>query len=90
VNAREYIGLVKSMPCSVCGADGPSDAHHPRTGAGMGQRNPDWTAISLCKNCHQGDRGIHGDRSMWKVFKIDEMGALARTIENVVKHLANR
>ena len=71
---REYIGAVKQLPCSVCDAPGPSDAHHIKQGRHH-------TVVALCKDCHQGSfNGIHGQRRMWEVKKMDEIDALNVTI----------
>jgi hypothetical protein len=29
---REYLATIKELPCSVCDAPGPSDAHHIEQG----------------------------------------------------------
>jgi hypothetical protein len=69
-----HVAAVKGLNCSVCDAGAPSDAHH----VNQGQH---WTVIALCKDCHQGsENGIHGRRTMWRVMKMDEWGALAVTI----------
>jgi cytochrome c5 len=66
---------VKRMPCSVCDAPGPSDAHHIKQGQ-------HWTVVSLCKACHQGPiLGWHGQRAAWNVRKMDEIDALSNTIK---------
>ncbi len=80
---RKHLERIKSMPCGLCGADGPSDAHHIRTGQGMGQRASDFLAIPLCKDCHQGDEGLHGSRALWRVYRKDELDVLAQTIERI-------
>lgn len=75
---RAHIGRIKELPCSVCDAPGPSDAHH----VVQGQH---WTVIALCKDCHQGPRnGWHGRRLMWAIKKLDEWGALAITIKRLM------
>ena len=75
---RAYVGLVKELPCSVCGAPGPSDAHHIK-------QHRQYTVVALCKDCHQGSRnGWHGQRQMWKLKKMDEVDALNVTIERVM------
>lgn len=81
---KRHLHKIKSLPCSCCGQSGPSDAHHIREGQGIGQRASDWLTIPLCKSCHQGDSGIHGDRSMLRIMKTDELGLLAKTIEKLV------
>jgi hypothetical protein len=79
-NAAEaaHIERVKLMPCCVCNAAGPSDAHELRQG--------DWfTCLPLCRDCHMGaHNGIHGRQAIWKVKKLDELGALNLTIQELV------
>ena len=72
---RRHLTVIKEMPCGVCGAAGPSDAHHIKQGL-------QYTCIPLCKDCHQGSHnGIHGQRSIWKVLKKDELSVLNDTIK---------
>lgn len=81
---RAYVGLVKELPCSVCGAPGPSDAHHIK-------QHRQYTVVALCKDCHQGSRnGWHGQRQMWKLKKMDEIDALNVTIHNVLNLIGKR
>ena len=76
---KSYLHSVKSLPCSVCNEPPPSDAHHIKQ-----QRH--YTAIALCKDCHQGSvNGFHGQRRMWSVMKMDEIDALNVTICNLMK-----
>lgn len=81
-----YIQEIRAMPCICCELLGipqtsPTDAHHIRTGMGMAQRNHDELAIPLCHDdCHQGPRGVHGDRSLLKILNMDELDLLAVTI----------
>lgn len=84
-NASEklHMGRVAALPCSVCDAPGPSAVHHPRFAAGGGQRASHWLTIALCYECHQGQRGIHGDRSAWRLRKMEEPDALAVTIRRL-------
>lgn len=77
---QQYLSRVKSLPCGLCSASGPSHAHHVRVGQGMGQRAGHFCTIPLCWACHQGPNGIHGDRSLWKVYKKTELGVLDETI----------
>ena len=72
---REHLARVKALPCSVCDAPGPSDAHH----INQGQH---FTVVALCKSCHQGAMlGWHGQKRMWQIKKMDELAALAVTIQ---------
>lgn len=82
---RNHIARIKAMDCALCGASGPSDAHHIREGQGMGQRASDYLAVPLCKDCHQGPNGLHGDRALWRVYKRDELDVLADTIRRLTK-----
>ena len=78
---REWVGLVKEQECSVCGAPGPSDAHHIKQGN-------HYTVVALCKSCHQGSKmGWHGEKRAWAIAKMDEQDALNKTVENVFKSL---
>ena len=74
---RAYLARVKACPCSVCGAHGPSEAHHIRQGV---QR----LAVALCADCHRGSlMGWHGQRRAWAIHKMDELDALAVTLKNL-------
>ena len=71
---REHIERVKALPCAVCGASGPSDAHHI-------EQRLQWAIIPLCRDCHQGGvNGLHGQRRMWIATKATELGCLNDTI----------
>jgi hypothetical protein len=75
---RKHIARVKELPCSVCDAPGPSDAHHVKQGL-------QYTVVALCKDCHQGSiLGWHGQKKMWAIKKMEEIDALNRTIERLV------
>jgi hypothetical protein len=78
---RRWVGLVKEQPCSVCGQDGPSDAHHIKQGR-------HFTVVALCKSCHQGSKmGLHGEKVAWQLAKMEEIDALNKTVENVWRWL---
>lgn len=72
---REHFLFVKELPCGVCGAAGPSDAHHIEQGL-------HYLCIPLCKDCHQGGfNGIHGQARIWKVMKKTELSVLNDTVK---------
>jgi hypothetical protein len=74
---RLHLALVKELPCSVCDAPGPSDAHHVK-------QNRQYTCVALCKSCHQGSlMGWHGQRRAWAIAKMDELDALDVTIRRI-------
>ena len=78
---RAYVGLVKLLPCSVCEAPGPSDAHHIK-------QHRQYTVVALCKSCHQGSKmGWHGEKRAWAIAKMDELDALNKTVEKVVDYI---
>lgn len=71
---RRWVAWVKEQPCGVCGASGPSSAHHI-------VQHQQFTVIPLCQDCHQGSHnGIHGRMSIWKVMRLDEMKVLNELI----------
>ncbi len=75
---RAHLGRVKALACSVCDAPGPSEAHHIKQGQ-------HFTVVALCKSCHQGAlMGLHGQRRMWAIKKMDELDALAVTVERLL------
>lgn len=80
LNAKEraYLARVKELPCSVCDARGPSEAHHVK------QHNQ-YTCVALCEDCHRGSfNGWHGQKRMWSVMRMDELDALNITIKRLM------
>jgi len=76
---RAHLERVKALPCSVCGAPPPSDAHHIEQGL-------QYLTISLCKDCHQGPfNGIHGQRRIWAVYRKTEMTCLNDTVRRLMQ-----
>lgn len=82
---REYHNRIAAMPCVLCDVlgVGPSSStvHHIREGQGASQRASHWLVVPLCPDCHQGRHGIHGDRALLRMAKIEEMDLLAITIK---------
>jgi hypothetical protein len=71
---RNHLARIKEMGCGVCGAAGPSDAHHI-------VQHEQYLCIPLCKDCHQGSfNGIHGEKRIWNVYKVDELSVLNETL----------
>lgn len=76
-----HLQAVKGLRCVVCNAPPPSDAHHIKQGN-------HFTVVALCKDCHQGSfNGIHGQKRMWSVMKMDENDALNETIRRLLDGL---
>lgn len=83
---KAHIELVKRCPCSVCGSysAGASEAHHIVQG-------DHFTTVALCQDCHTGsENGWHGRKTMWRIYKLDEIGALNVTIRNVLLLMSTR
>jgi hypothetical protein len=81
---RAYLLTVKNLPCGVCGAAPPSDAHHIEQGL-------QYLTIPLCRDCHTGGHnGIHGRRSIWNVLKKTEQTVLNETIKEIMWSSAQR
>ena len=76
---REHLASVKALPCSVCDAPGPSDAHHIK-------QQQHYTTVALCQSCHTGSlMGWHGQRRAWAIAKMDELDALAVTVQRLTE-----
>ena len=75
---RAHLGRVKELPCSVCDAPGPSEAHHMK-------QHRQYTCIALCESCHRGYNGLHGTKAFWRIRKMDELDALNVTIERLME-----
>lgn len=76
---REHLARIKALPCVVCDAPGPSEAHHVDQGDAF-------SCIALCSDCHRGPRnGWHGQRAMWRLKKLDELRALALTVRALME-----
>jgi hypothetical protein len=70
---REHMLAVKGLPCSICSAPGPSEAHHIEQGL-------HFTTVALCVDCHRGPYGWHGTKALWRIRKMDELDALNVTL----------
>ena len=73
-NEKAHIERIKSMPCIICQASAPSECHEINQGQWF-------TSMPLCADCHRGSvNGIHGQKRLWNVYKMDELAALNKTI----------
>lgn len=79
---KRHMYRVASLPCACCGVTGVQ-VHHIRETMGMGQRASNWLTIPLCPDCHTGRSGVHGDRSMLRIIKADELTLLADTLSKL-------
>lgn len=65
-----YLNYVRQQPCIICG-EYHSEAHHlkDRELAGLGDKTPDYMAISLCAGCHRNLNGNDSHITTDKVIK---------------------
>lgn len=62
-----YMLAVKQLPCCVCGAPGPSDAHHVIHDRFSARKASDFDTVPLCKRHHQdGPDAIHNGKESWR------------------------
>ena len=77
---RRHVAKIKQMDCVVCGASGPSECHEINQGQWF-------TSMPLCADCHRGGiNGIHGQKRMWAVKRLDELSALNVTIQRLMEN----
>lgn len=85
---RRHMARVAALGCVLCRVQGrgptPAQVHHIRAGQGAAQRASHWLTVPLCPDCHTGTRGIHGDRSLLRASRIDELDLLAMTIRDLL------
>lgn len=79
---KVHMGKVKQMPCAICGGS-PVEVHHIREGQGMAQRAGNFLTIPLCQQCHRGEQGVHGDKTMLRVYKTNELDLLNETLSTL-------
>lgn len=74
---KSHIERIKSMSCIICQAQAPSECHEINQGQWF-------TSMPLCADCHRGSlNGIHGQKRLWNVYKMDELSALNETIRKL-------
>lgn len=83
-SSKRHMGRIAQLPCSCCGAHGVH-VHHIREGQGMSQRASDFLTVPLCPSCHTGPNGVHGNKSLMKIQKLEELDLLAMTIERLAE-----
>lgn len=77
---RLHLARVKELPCSLCDAPPPSEAHHLRQGS-------QHTCVALCADCHRGVNGWHQTKAYWRIKKMDELDVLEITIRRLLHGL---
>ena len=75
--ARLWLERVKGLPCVICGAAGPSDAHHVYHDRYGTKKPSDFDTIPLCKWCHQdGPESVHKAKATWRAKHGPDWGFL--------------
>jgi hypothetical protein len=75
---KAHLLRIKEMSCIVCDQTGPSECHEINQGQWF-------TSMPLCADCHRGSQnGIHGQKRMWNIKKMDELSALNETIKKLM------
>jgi len=47
--------------------------------------------MPLCADCHRGSlNGIHGQRRLWNVYKMDELSALNETMRRLFEEMTTK
>lgn len=78
---QKHMDRLHELPCCLCG-EMPVEAHHINEGRTFGKRDKlTFCCIPLCASCHRGPQGIHGDKSMLRIAKKDELELLSETLE---------
>jgi hypothetical protein len=86
-----YMSIAASLPCACCGDAAGVELHHAREEQGIAERAGNFLVIPLCRACHGqdlGSQGFHGDKTLMRIFKTDEMKMLNQTIGEVFKRVA--
>jgi hypothetical protein len=84
-SSKRYMGRVAKIGCVLSAYLGqgfvPAELHHLREGQGMSERASDFLVIPLCPEYHRGPNGLHGNKSIMRIAKLEELDLLALTIE---------
>lgn len=64
-----------------------TNIHHVREGQGLAQRAGDFLTIPLCRECHQGKNGVHGNRQYLKMLRMTELDLLNYTLKRAFNDL---
>lgn len=75
--AQQHIARLKEQPCACCDSMEETEIHEIVQGQWF-------LSMPLCVTCHRHSLlGLHGQRRMWSVRKLDELGALSKAIERL-------
>lgn len=77
---------VAQLPCCLTD-EYPVELHHIREGQGSSQRAGNFLVIPLSREAHRGPLGVHGDKTLLRIHKTDELKLLNETIRKVAQGL---
>src|SRR6056297_845812 len=78
--ALAYMQAVKRLPCVVCGAPPPSEAHHCINGRFGSRKTSDFDVIPLCaEDHHTGPLAIHNGSKAWAERNGPDTGYIEQT-----------
>lgn len=78
-DAFNHMLEVKQLPCMICGAPPPSEAHHSISGRYGGRKRSDWWVTPMCSVCHRtGPHAIHNGKRSWEERHGPDYGFLPR------------
>ena len=73
-----HMWKVKKMQCCTCIEQVTrTQAHHVLD---QGQRIGDMATIPLCRECHTGPQGVHGDKTMLRIAGKTELQFMNETL----------
>lgn len=79
-----YMLRVKELGCVVCGAWGPSDAHHVHSDHFGRPKSSDFATIPLCKQCHQtGEYAFHRRQATWEERNCKDYAFIPEALQSV-------
>lgn len=90
-NAEEsaHMGRLKKMECVCCRLMSslqtfPTDVHHIIVND---QSRNHYLTLPLCWSCHQGPKGVHGDKTFLRILKMTEWTLLAFVLAELMRGL---
>lgn len=86
---RAHMGRVKRMACICCTLlqarqQHPTDVHHIIVND---QPRNHWLTLPLCWSCHQGPKGVHGDKTFLRILKMTEWTLLGFVLAELMRGL---
>ena len=79
--SREYMNLVKSLPCCVTGSPGPNDPHHVEQG-GVAMKGSDFSCIPLRHDIHELTEK-HGHSWLEETYNVRIGNLIAETMHQI-------